>query len=51
MANTIDAYCNKCEQFTYFTFDGEDWECESCGAYNSQGNHSDSESVYGSNND
>jgi hypothetical protein len=47
MANSIDAYCTSCGKFTYFCYDGEDWECQSCGALNSQGDHCDSENVYG----
>lgn len=46
MANTITAYCRACGKDTYFTYDGEDWECASCGSYNTQGSHSDSELVY-----
>lgn len=47
MANTIDAHCSRCGEFTYFVFDGEDWECQNCGGYNTQGDHNDSESPYG----
>ena len=36
MTNTIDAYCTECETFTWFLFDGEDWESQNCEAYNTQ---------------
>ena len=46
-AKKIDEYCSSCAKFTCFYFDGEDWECQSCGEYNSQGEHRDSEEVHG----
>lgn len=46
MANTIDAYCNTCKSYTFFTYDGEDWECQRCGSLNSQSGSCDSETPY-----
>lgn len=34
MANTLDAYCTNCKEKTFFLFDGEDWRCDNCDAYN-----------------
>ncbi len=48
MPNTIDAYCRACKRDTYFCFDGEDWECQSCGRYNTNGDSGGSENPYGS---
>lgn len=46
MANTIDTYCKKCRRYTYFVFDGEDWECQTCGGYNTQSDSRDPETSY-----
>lgn len=46
LGNTIYAYCNACETYTDFCFDGEDWECQSCNSYNTQSDHNDSENPY-----
>lgn len=34
MSNTIESHCSECDSDTFFVFDSEDWECQSCGAYN-----------------
>ena len=47
MANSIEAHCRACNENTSFTYDGYSWECNSCGAYNTQGNSYDPELPYG----
>jgi hypothetical protein len=47
MANTIKAYCIECGEITDFHFDGEDWVCQNCGSFNSQGDPNDSVALYG----
>lgn len=51
MSNTIDSFCKKCRRYTYFVFDGEDWECQTCGGYNTQSDSSDPETPYKSHDD
>jgi len=48
MSNTIEAHCSACDENTSFLFDGDSWECDSCGSNNTQGNHYDSENPFGS---
>ncbi|HWQ88729.1 MAG TPA: hypothetical protein VN374_02000 [Desulfitobacteriaceae bacterium] len=42
MNKTIEAYCIECGEFTTFIFDDEDWICQNCGSFNSQGDPVDS---------
>lgn len=46
MARTVAAYCRRCKKSTNFSFDGGGWECHTCGSYNPQGGHDDSEFPY-----
>lgn len=48
MANTISATCLRCHQYTNFVYGGGNWECSSCGAYNTQCDSLDSETSYNS---
>lgn len=34
MEDSMEAYCTVCGKFTYFTYDGEDWTCQTCESIN-----------------
>lgn len=46
-ANVVEEYCSVCGKITRFCFNGKNWECQSCGEYNTQAEHRDSENIQG----
>ena len=35
-------FCTACGEMTEFTYDGEQWVCQNCGSFDSQGDFNDS---------
>jgi anaerobic ribonucleoside-triphosphate reductase len=47
----IEEYCIECGEIVDFTYNGEQWLCLNCGSYDSQGGFSDTDPMYGTDDD
>lgn len=46
MKGKEERFCVECGEMSEFTYDGEQWMCQNCGCYDSQGDFSDSLPLY-----
>ncbi len=47
MGKDNEEFCMECGEMAEFTYDGEQWICQKCGSYDSQGDFNESIPIAG----